>query len=389
MKYSVAILLAMIVLFTACRSDHEDESLHRAVMVYMAADNNLGSGGYARNDIWEMMAGSRYLSKRDLLLVFVDDMSGQMPYIMKVEQGDTTRLHTFDTELDTADPAVLKQVMTWMFKHYKADDYGLVLWGHATGWEQMNNIPPASARRKAYGSDVTGGTTWMDIADMAQALNALPHLKFIFADCCCFQCIETAYELRHATDYIIASPAEIPDAGAPYDTMVPAMFGRGDDFARNMADAYYEQTLLDYKEPLSVIKTKHLELLAQATKTVLATLPPDRMAKPDINGLIYYYNHSMIDMNDFMLRHAAASDYEQWHRVFTQCVVYATMATTWMTDGYNPHVDFSDFEVTAQRYGGVSMFVYQEPSTAYLDKMNRTIGNMQWYNAAGLSALGW
>ena len=36
--------------------------------------------------------------------------------------------------------------------------------------------------------------------------------------------------MRNVTDYIIASPAEIPNVGAPYDKVVPDMFDTSDDF---------------------------------------------------------------------------------------------------------------------------------------------------------------
>ena len=50
----------------------------------------------------------------------------------------------------------------------------------------------------------------------ADVMRNLQELKFIFADCCNFMCLESIYELRQVADYIIGSPAEIPEIGAPY-----------------------------------------------------------------------------------------------------------------------------------------------------------------------------
>ncbi|MDE7088929.1 MAG: hypothetical protein K2O54_02305, partial [Prevotella sp.] len=61
----------------------------------------------------------------------------------------------------------------------------------------------------------------------------------------------------------------------------------------------------------------------------------------------------------------------------------------WMTDGYNTHVNFNDFTVTEEKYGGISMFVYQRPNTTFLRSLNETISQMGWYKAAGLSDFGW
>lgn len=43
-------------------------------------------------------------------------------------------------------------------------------------------------------------------------------------DACFMQCAEVAYALRDCANWIIASPAEIPGYGAPYDIVVPLFF---------------------------------------------------------------------------------------------------------------------------------------------------------------------
>ena len=98
--------------------------------------------------------------------------------------------------------------------------------------------------RKAFGVDngknistKYGGNNGhqMEIADMANVLEG-KSFDFIFFDACVMQTIEVAYELRHATNYLIASPAEIPAPGANYKTMVKAMFSKEDVVTRIMTD---------------------------------------------------------------------------------------------------------------------------------------------------------
>ena len=45
--------------------------------------------------------------------------------------------------------------------------------------------------------------------------------------------IETLYDLRHAVDYVVASPCEIMAAGFPYDRILPHLFA--DETARAAA----------------------------------------------------------------------------------------------------------------------------------------------------------
>ena len=383
-------------LFVACSHDDQedtDDHVDRAVLVYMAGDNDLSS--YINYDIKEMMAGSRELDKHQKLVLFVDTR-GQRSYLLEVAKGDTTRLQTFGSDLKSSDASVLQMAMEQVVQRYPCNSYGLVLWGHADGWIYKDNEQAAQARR-AYGLTTSGGKTWMNIPDMAKALAVVPKLEFIFADCCDFQSVESAYELRDVTNYIMASPAEIPGEGAPYSTLVPTMFSKSETFYQQMADAYYAQVMYGWRVPLSVIRTSAMEALAAATKKALASfvpsLPDSRY--PDVNGLIYYFDKTLIDMNDFMMRHAATDEYEAWKLVFDKAdnaaVAYKKFAYPWQAN----HVTFGDFTASEERYGGVSMYVpmdaskYSSDIRDVIDIQNKNIHKMAWYQAAGLADLGW
>ncbi len=394
---STAFVLASMLLLTACHSDkHEKKQPDiETVLVYIAGDNNLTS--FIRSDISQMMAGSQELSKGNNLILFVDRLDAT-PYFLKVENGDTIRLKTCEQELRSSDAATLKMALSWTMENYEAQSYGLVLWGHADGWTIWQETAASRSPRRAYGMDDNGIRQWMNIPDMAQALSALPHLRFIFADCCCFQSVESAYELRQVTDYIIASPAEIPGEGAPYQTVIPALFSQRDDFYEIAAKAYCQQESMGYLEPMSVVKTSEMENLAQATRTVLAqSLQPigsDGSGYPDVSELIYYFDQTLFDMNDFILRIADANDYATWKRTFDAAVPFKQMTTVWMAN-HVAYLDswtktsFRDFEVTEERYGGVNMFVPQNSQEDKKKHQNERISRMQWYSAAGLKDLGW
>lgn len=392
MTYMKHLLLTigLMALLTACHDSEENITPEpepgRAVLVYMAANNNLGDGGYAKSDLMEMMEGSKTMTGNDKLYVLYSYRT--TPGIFQIENGDTIRLYTFDGNIKTSDPATLRTALKWMVsKTQDVDEYGLVLWGHSTGWEvkQQNT----SSRRRSYDAERTDGTYYyMNITDMAEALSDLPRLRFIFADCCVFQCVESCYELRNVADYIIGSPAEIPASGAPYNTVVPTLFGHSETFYKDIIDRYFEQQTDYYQLPLSAVKTAEMEQLAQQTHTVMASFV-EPGAYQQTTDLIYYFDRSMIDMNDFIRSHAPEEEYLSWKKQFDQTVVYKKFAATWMTDGYSPHVNFNDFTATEEKYGGISMFVYQQPNTTFLRSLNETINQMGWYKAAGLSDFGW
>lgn len=397
--------IAAVLLFSACCKDDDKVEPELSVLVYIAGDNNLSE--FVATDLDEIITGSVNLSPEKNHLVAFVDKRNSTPYIMEIAQGEQTIVKTFDEEINSGSKDALNMAMRWMVDNYPAKNYGLVLWGHADGWiiKGSRSIDPT----RAYGVDKTAGNSWIDIPQMAQTLSSIPKLKFIFADCCCFQCVESAYELRACADYIIASPAEIPGEGAPYDKVIPALFNHADNFYEGVVNAYYSQHSGGYSLPLSVVKTSELENLAQATKVTLATFVPSLEnggRYPAVDNLIYYYDHTQFDMQDFMLRYANVDQYAEWKRAFDKAVIYKKMAPVWMANhvrykGYTDHNSFMDFTVTEERYGGLGMYVPQQASsitapeyqpsrlTFSIDKLNTSIQKMQWYSAAGLNEIGW
>jgi len=295
-------------------------------------------------------------------------------------------------------------VLRYTSEAYPANDYGLVLWGHASGWIQQDSVAWARPPRKGYGIDngnnkLSDNGTWLNMNSLGRVLSLWGQpLSFVMADCCQFQCIESAYELRNVVDYIIGAPSEIPGEGAPYDTMVPQLFSTANDFYKGIVDAYNAQVISGYRVPLSVIRTSWMDRLARQTALTLKTFALPAAECPDLHGLIYYKGNTsnrrqdvMYDMNDFMLHYAPEAEYAVWKQVFDSTVVYRKMASPWMSYAGKGamQVDFSSFEMTEERFGGVSMFVPQNRNDTQYRSYNADIRQMGWYWAAGLNEIGW
>ena len=425
-------ILFAIIAAAALTGCHKDDSeptgkAGRTVLIYMAAENNLGyeqelgSGidRYANDDILEIKEGMKTIGNNHLV-VYVDKprdpeeaYRDPVPYMLHFWNGELRDSIPMEESL-TSDPAVFEKVLRKAYGDYPAESYGLVLWGHSTGWIISNDSVTYTAmgRKKAYGGDTgndtyhSAGKTWMNIPSMAKVLSRQPqHLTFIFADCCNFMCLESLYELRRTTDYYIGSPAEIPAVGGPYATLVPSFFepatliGGVPQFAKSIVDKYYAQRAGGYDLPLSVVKASEMDQMASATRTALLTFGDkikngvdgnDREGYPDMRELIYYYynpfyKQQFYDANDFMLRYAETADYKAWKAALDRAVVYKKMATRWMTDkrwiSY-----YNDFEMTEEKFGGVSMFV---PVFIAMYTENKTIQQMSWYYAAGYNEIGW
>lgn len=418
MKYFFT-LLGTLLLIVSCHKDDAPEftkqKAERAVMIYMAGENNLTKSGngkrYLNSDIQEMIEGSRQLTDKQRLFVFVDSLTSTgstkaAPYIMEIHNGQTYIRKQFESDFYASDPDRFEDIVGWMTSNIDAESFGLVLWGHATGWI----VDPDSivSSRRAYGVDSnedcgSKSEKWMNITQMAQALSSQPKMDFIFADCCNMMCAEVGYELRNATEYLIGSPAEIPGDGAPYDKIVPYLYANGSNLYRNIIDTYYNYYLDDFRDeyslngysvPLSVIDTKYMDQLASATHDILGSFVPEKPEGTSLSNIAYYWYYDtpvMYDMKAVVKTNATEGDYNNWVKVFNQAVPYSRMSMKWMTIYSKLESNFRNFAQDESMYGCVSMFV---PLNSYYYnygefKYNKTSTSMEWNRAMEWNRFGW
>lgn len=414
------IAICAVAMLAACHKDDTEENevkADRTVLVYISGECSLWD--FIDDDLKEMKAGSQSIGDNNLLVYVDNATTGEIPWLARINKGQITDSVSFTeiAKVMNLDPAeslvkgdpysseaqVMEGVLRYAFQKFPSrnNDYGLVLWGHGSGWLIKDSISyTAMARQKAYGIDngrndkgySADNGKWLNIPSMAKLLSKLPHLSFIFCDCCNMMCLEVAYELRNVTDYLIGTPAEIPGVGAPYNTVVPAMFEKT-TFWKSIVDYYFKQRAGGFDVPLSVIQTNGMENLANATKTVLKN-SASKIGEgyPNTSGLIYYYYDSsshqvFFDANDFILKYADTNEYNSWKQVLDKTVIYKKMATSWMINKNSwPNYYGNYFTVTEEKYGGVSMFV---PTYIQQTTDNKDIQQMQWYKAAGYNEIGW
>ena len=405
-KILIGLLAMTMLMFVGCGKDDpetEDPVAERTVLIYMAAQNNLTiwpntSNRFAEYDLKEIKKGIESMGDNHLMIYVdkaKDPISGYddyKPYLLHYRKGELRDSIPLDESMLPCNPATMKTVIEKAFTDYPGKDYGLVLWGHATGWLFKNDsIANNSARNRAYGGTTKNGSNqgsgdlWMNIPTLAKTLKTLPHLKFIFADCCNMMCAECAYELKDVCDYFIGSPAEIPGEGAPYSKVVPAMMEK-ETFYKSICDQY----ALMYRDrvPLAVVKSSEMANLANATKTILQVMKTKEMPEyPDLNNLIYYLDRNLYDMNHFIMTYAMNYDleaeYQSWKQAFDRAVIYKKFAKDWETMN---HVNFYDFEITEEDYSGISMFI---PQKKLQSTDNKNIKKMGWYYATGYDSIGW
>jgi hypothetical protein len=423
------ILIAICLLsgLTSCHHDDdtpEDNTARRTVLVYMAAENNLSR--FATEDLEEMKTGSLKLAEDQNLVIYVDKAGSlTTPYIVRAKNGEMVDT-IFMKEALSADPTTLQDVIQYTREHFPAKSYGLLLWGHASGLlvstkDSISRTRGSSILEpKAYGgatgnnSSSSSGNYWMNIVPMAKAIQngmGSDHLSFIFGDCCSFGCLEVAYELRNVTDYVIGSPAEVPDMGAPFDLIVPDMFIETDNFYAKIIDHYFDYyldifknnpqyynkkvgDLAGYSVPLAVVKTSGLDNLAYATSTLLGTIAEkvSTSGSLDLDKVMYYaisQKKYSYDMYHVFKKNTSAADFDTWKAAFLQAVPYRLFSMKWMTEISSLRNEMENFDATKDDCGVVSMFF---PSTYYNGtnpNWNKAIQQYQWNNVIHWEQYGW
>lgn len=297
--------LACITLLSCCKTppapDIPQDS--HTLIVYLMANNNL-EGALSAN-ITSIMQGMNSDFPEDAnIYVYWHGTREQALYRLvppASSKESATKILIKDynsTGQSSVDPTVMKSILNEVKSKSPAERYGIVLGSHGMGWVPGNfdlSKPQCSGGfemapgysyiehdlRKAEDGEPTRYFGWdgsikMSIEDLVEGLSAI-HFDYILFDACFMSSIEAVWDMRGSADYIIASPAEILEAGFPYSDFIPVLFNPGSlDFesrlqktAKSFVDYYLQSS--GYKSASIVLfKTDKLPALAQSVKTILA-----------------------------------------------------------------------------------------------------------------------
>jgi hypothetical protein len=429
----LALLTAAV--FASCSSDDgggktpDTPQYRRTVVVYMAAQNSLGYANAAKADSSEIAGGTSLIpSTRDNLILFIDDDKAPRLYRFYKStngKGYYTSIYQYPTDVNSADPSTLLDVLNRVKNLFPSESYGLVLWSHGTGWLPQiktfsRRYTGGTQRPEAFGIDVGEGGDMetdtkadgslgdqMEITALAGAIGQSGlHMDYIFFDACIMQSIEVAYDLRNVTDYIVASPAMTSGYGAFYYDQIRNGFftyPTNDKNIRTIVDTYYHDVMESDTTSryygsqgcvMSAIKTSALENLARQTALCLPQAISEGQ-EADLSGMDGYVDFETTSYPDCYdaagVMHALlpTANYTAWRRALDACVVYQRMSDYY----YFKTVGTHDYSAETQRdiYCGASMFVPQQKYAMGLSPFNynERFRSTAWYAAAGWAQTGW
>lgn len=371
--------------------------VEHTLVMYLIANNNLETSIYKNAlDAEDGMVGA---SPSTRLVIYLDKRDETVLYEVRyLPYGDEhirycKELKRYPEQTSTT-PEVMRLVLEDVKRLAPSRSYGLVMSGHGTGWfpkpssgtsydqqkvavhpEYEFNYERFMPETRAMGYDLVKGEdgkyertdeSFISSAEILQGLSPI-HFEYIIFDACFMSSVEFLYDLRHAADYIVASPVEILGVGLPYVEIVGSLMSRGHD-VRTIPDVVKEVYLRDNiftatkSLALAVIDCSQLEPLAEVVAEVYAAARvgdykntiAQKVDMEQMQVLDRMRPAAFYDLEDYVCALAGEGALkEQFLEALNRAVVNVAHTDDIYSYGYSPDGFSVGYDFIEQKVGGV------------------------------------
>ena len=281
------------------------------VMVYMAGDDSNPNGiEYAvTQDLRELKdVGSRDSAH---FLAQTDECREKNSYRYRLRKATplaSDRLGIYRGDLNTGRVATLVDFVDWSVRHFPADRYALVLWGHGSGHDDQDvyrlargDISPRLATRlaqdrigffgrtrramlernspnKGYGFDSTAAD-FLDNRELKRAISTIVKrigrpLDLLGFDACLMANTEVSYQLRGLVDWVAASEQTEPGDGWAYKEAFKGLVSKPSQDAKTLGKAIVSSfgNAYENQQTLSLICVQKIGDLAETLEELTRIL---------------------------------------------------------------------------------------------------------------------
>ena len=208
-------------------------------------------------------------------------------------QGKAVKEKVKEMKMPTPyDYSILKYNIGVALDFAPAEKYALVIGSHGLGWIPVVNYPDNSAKqlskvgvkpteiwKRNENAEMTrhigdNENTRYDISELARAIRENNiELEYLLFDACFMSNVESSYDLRDVTKYIVGSPCEVMGYGFPYARIMKYMLENGgtsynlDKLCSEYVN-YYKTEAVTPSACVAITNTSELEALAEAMKEV-------------------------------------------------------------------------------------------------------------------------
>lgn len=274
----IALCIAFVSTFlvVSCNEDSPEDSVtNRTLVVFMPWTGNSGNLlSFFKTNIDDMKAAleeNKSLSSSNRVVVFLaESQTSSRMFELTVENGKCKEKNFKSySNLDVTKSAGITAVLHDAAELAPARRYAMIVGGHGMGWVRAATFASSAKLHRlmknltADGLPLTrffGGYsvgTMIDIGDFAQGITAAGmKMEYVLFDDCYMSNIEAAYDLKNATDYLIACPAEMMNYGMPYRYILAPLLAASPDYATvcsKLVDFYNSYTYKGKKYPYATI----------------------------------------------------------------------------------------------------------------------------------------
>ncbi len=332
--YLFVLVIITAVALSACSDDDSTDISkinQQTVLVYMpwsGSDNSQGLYPIFRQNL-DSIEGAiiKANAMYGRLLVFIStSASTSQLYEVTYDKGQITHTpiksysgHSYNTAEGITE--ILRDVQANAY----ALNYSMIIGCHGTGWtfkDDWNDYPNSAKRHyivsrgtpngqpsshvpypqtRFFGS-VTSSSYATDITTLAQGIEESGiKMQYILFDDCYMANVETAYELRNATNFLIGSTSEVIDIGMPYQTMWSSLAKPTP--AYESAVTAFNTFYSDYSAPygsLSAIDCREVEHLASVMKEINSHFTLADTLRDSIQVLDGFTTPIFYDLGDYV-----------------------------------------------------------------------------------------
>ena len=272
------------------------------------------------------------------------------------------------------DPEIMVANLRKMTQMVSSDSYGLTMGSHGTGW-----LEAPQTKGRSFGDDAGYSINIPELATVLEKAFESKKLDFVLFDACMMANAEVAYELRNATDYVIASVLETPVYGFPYARFFNELYQDEIDFQKICDEFIAFSHLQDVWGTCSVVDCQQMQALADWIKVGLAANASG--LNEDFPEKVVQYGRRTAGFGDFsfdvvdVFRQLTGEEPVELNNLMTKVVVAKNCIES---DG----IEFPYVEVDQDRFCGIGMYL------PYLIGKNRW-DNYYMSSFAWPQAIGW
>ncbi len=294
-------IIGGIWVLSGCSKEEIENPTSRTILVYMLANNDLGDmpmpNGtpyhFDEQNINDMLDAATDNGLKGGNLIVYRDSYKDNPQLIKIESrseksGKKVIVKDYPSQ-NSATPEVLREVIHETVARFPANEYGLILWAHSTGWVPNNSsvarssaLPKGFLPTRSFGPD---GTSYLELDEIA---HAIPDGQFLFIlnDACFTGGVEQAYQLRNKCRYFIGSSAEVIGEGMPYGKTIPLLFETPLNLTavcQTMYSHYNNKSGQSRTATVSLIDCNQLDYFAETAKSILNNHPDELIPQSTSN----------------------------------------------------------------------------------------------------------